>query len=199
MRISETGKTDLRSRNRVRISRLHKSGKLRRSISAVFLSQLSLRVSCSLSLVLLALIATRTRDHPPLGSFSRNDLHISACVWPIIMFHPVFDEWLHYRDRGIVELTFRYYELWKINHPRASRSYARVSLPHNANRLRVHIRTRTHSDTWNPFVWFNAHERGPGGTNVTFHRSGACTSHWSLFCWLRRVPIRRISPVFPPA
>lgn len=25
------------------------------------------------------------------------------------MFHPVFDEWLHYRDRGIVELTFRYY------------------------------------------------------------------------------------------
>lgn len=32
------------------------------------------------------------------------DLHISACVWPIIMFHPVFNEWLHYRGprhRGV--------------------------------------------------------------------------------------------------
>lgn len=26
------------------------------------------------------------------------DLHISACVWPIIMFQPpIFNEWLHYR------------------------------------------------------------------------------------------------------
>lgn len=45
MRISETGKSDLRSGNGVRISQLHESGKLRRSISIVFLSQLSLSAS----------------------------------------------------------------------------------------------------------------------------------------------------------
>jgi len=43
-------------------------------------------------------------DRPGLRPRDTRDLHISACVWPIIMFHPVFNEWLHYRGprhRGV--------------------------------------------------------------------------------------------------
>jgi len=37
------------------------------------------------------------RIRPVSRDCEARDLHISACVWPIIMFHPVFNEWLHYR------------------------------------------------------------------------------------------------------
>ena len=119
-------------------------------------------LSLSLSLFDLAL-ATRatTPSSPPSprgrGSCSvRRDLHISACVWPIIMFRPVFDEWRSInRDTETVRefsiLFADYTRAWKNPTTRApvvSRQlrHACVSSTHDTDtgyrHVHIYIRTR---------------------------------------------------------
>jgi len=114
--------------------------------------------NCCLELYSPLYSAMHCDDRPGLRPRDTRDLHISACVWPIIMFHPVFNEWLHYcgpRHRGV---DFLLLCALKNQPPTHVREYvaARVSSSHTMQRAshtesfllcRTHARTRAYTRT----------------------------------------------------